>query len=85
MLINFFIAISLGLVFCFIFRKLSKDIGLVDIPDGVRKTHTGKIPLGGGLSICFTYFICSLIFVELHVCSQSSLKQVHPESFSKKI
>jgi len=77
MFINLIISVSLGLISCIIFRKFSKLVNLVDIPDGIRKTHQGSIPLGGGLAIAFTFFLCSIFFVEtnhfLFALSVSSL------------
>lgn len=65
MFTNFLISTLLGFVSCLIFRKISKIVNLVDIPDGVRKTHLGLVPLGGGLAIAFTFFLCCILFIEV--------------------
>ena len=66
MLFNFIFSILTAFLCCFFFRKFSKTIGLLDIPDGVRKIHKGSIPLGGGLSIALTLLICCFVFIELN-------------------
>lgn len=66
MLLNLITSILLGLVSCVVFRKISKLLNLVDVPDGIRKTHKGLIPLGGGLAIAFTFFLSVLIYVEIN-------------------
>jgi UDP-GlcNAc:undecaprenyl-phosphate GlcNAc-1-phosphate transferase len=32
-------------------RKIAKYVGLVDVPDQ-RKTHSGRVPIAGGIAIC---------------------------------
>ena len=66
MIVNLLTSILLGLISCLIFRKVSKYFNLVDVPDGVRKTHKGLIPLGGGLAIAFTFILSVLIYVEVN-------------------
>ncbi len=52
----------INLFFLYFFSIFGKNIKLVDIPNE-RKTHTGEIPLVGGISI-YTTFILFFLFVE---------------------
>jgi UDP-GlcNAc:undecaprenyl-phosphate GlcNAc-1-phosphate transferase len=42
--------------------SLAKSIGLVDIPDNVRKLHTGNIPLIGGIVIFISIIFGTFVF-----------------------
>ena len=62
MLINIFLVIGVTIFSCFLGCLVAKKLNLVDSPDGLRKKHTGEIPLAGGLSIylsiaLFTFFL----------------------------
>ena len=46
-LLGFVVALFATLVV----RRLARDVGLVDKPDGVRKVHGRVVPLGGGLAL----------------------------------
>ena len=52
--------VSLLSFFCL--SILFKRLGIVDKPDGIRKTHKGEMPLSGGFSI-FISFIIIIIFI----------------------
>ena len=53
----------LGLVVITIgISSLAKSIGLVDIPDNVRKLHTGNIPLIGGIVIFISTVYGTFVF-----------------------
>jgi UDP-GlcNAc:undecaprenyl-phosphate GlcNAc-1-phosphate transferase len=41
---------------------LAKSIGLVDIPDNIRKIHTGNIPLIGGIIIFISIIFGTFVF-----------------------
>ena len=41
--------------------ELAKLINLVDIPDGIRKTHKGHIPLIGGLALFISFIYFSIV------------------------
>ena len=43
---------------------LAKSIGLVDIPDNIRKVHTGNVPLIGGLVIFISIVYGTFVFGE---------------------
>ncbi len=36
-------------------RRLAFALGIVDVPDGIRKLHRGPIPLGGGIAILLSF------------------------------
>jgi len=42
--------------------SLAKSIGLVDIPDNIRKLHTGNIPLIGGIIIFISIIFGTFVF-----------------------
>ena len=42
--------------------SLAKSIGLVDIPDNIRKIHTGNIPLIGGIIIFISIIFGTFVF-----------------------
>ena len=42
--------------------SLAKSIGLVDIPDNIRKMHVGKIPLIGGIIIFISIVFGTFVF-----------------------
>ena len=46
-----FIALGLSLCLTSVVKRMALRWGLVDEPDGRRKTHLGTVPLGGGLAI----------------------------------
>ena len=50
----------INIIFLYFFSIFGKNINLVDIPNE-RKTHIGKIPLVGGVSIYATFFLFFLI------------------------
>lgn len=58
--------LPLGLAFvtCFVLvpfvTRLANQVGLLDVPDGRRKTHTEPIPLSGGLAIFATLVLILL-------------------------
>jgi len=54
----FFITILCNFIVCF----LSKKVGLIDRPDGLRKVHKGDISLGGGLSLYIGITVIFLLF-----------------------
>lgn len=51
--IDIFLVFFVASASLYIFRKVAKKVGLVDMPNH-RKIHEGQIPLIGGVSICFT-------------------------------
>ena len=42
---------ALCLATCLIARPLGRAVGVLDRPDGARKTHAGETPLVGGLAV----------------------------------
>ena len=46
-----------ALLVCFLVAYLAKKLDFVDLPDGVRKTHIGRVPLGGGIAISLAILI----------------------------
>ena len=53
----------LGLiVITIIISSLAKSIGLVDMPDNIRKMHTGNIPLIGGIVIFISIIFGTFVF-----------------------
>jgi UDP-GlcNAc:undecaprenyl-phosphate/decaprenyl-phosphate GlcNAc-1-phosphate transferase len=47
-----------------VFRDIAIKCGLVDHPDGARKTHVGPIPLAGGLAV-FASSVSALLLIRL--------------------
>jgi len=66
MFFNLIFSLLIATLACFFFRKFSKSTGLVDVPDGVRKTHEGLIPLGGGMAIALAFSISLFFFGEVN-------------------
>jgi len=66
--LTFFVAVSSCLLVCLIFRKLN----FVDKPDGVRKTHKGEIPVGGGLALYIAVYISFFIFMTMDISEINS-------------
>jgi len=53
----------LGLiVITIIISSLAKSIGLVDMPDNIRKMHTGNVPLIGGIIIFISIIFGTFVF-----------------------
>ncbi|TAN33826.1 undecaprenyl/decaprenyl-phosphate alpha-N-acetylglucosaminyl 1-phosphate transferase [Patescibacteria group bacterium] len=52
----FFSAFLLSVLLTFIVRKLAIRLNVMDIPDGGRKAHSGKVPLLGGAAIFFAFW-----------------------------
>ena len=48
---------SVSLLSFFCLSILFKRLGIVDKPDGIRKTHKGEMPLSGGFSIFISFII----------------------------
>lgn len=63
--LNIVTAFLTSLISLIILRSLAIKYNLVDYPSE-RKTHTGNIPLTGGLSIFLGIFISHLFFIEFH-------------------
>ena len=65
----FIFSILFTIFCCFFICSISKRLGIVDTPDGIRKVHKGNIALGGGFCIflpllaCFTFFPDSSLFL----------------------
>ena len=64
MLIPFLLSLLISLAICFIALLVFKKLNIVDIPDGVRKIHKGKVPLGGGVALFLSASIVFLVFSE---------------------
>lgn len=65
LLLPFFVAAILSLVFTPFVRKWSMKVGLVDIPKDERRIHKTPIPLGGGLAIYLSLVLTFFIFMPL--------------------
>lgn len=61
----FSIALFLSIALVPFFIRHSAWLGLVDIPDGIRKIHTQAIPRCGGLAIALAALLPSLYFAAL--------------------
>jgi UDP-GlcNAc:undecaprenyl-phosphate/decaprenyl-phosphate GlcNAc-1-phosphate transferase len=72
--------LAMGLSFCLtpVVKRLALRWGLVDEPDGRRKTHLGTIPLGGGLAIAASM----LLAVAIHACFFPDIVELYDESGS---
>ena len=54
--------ISLELILLINSKKIGNAISLVDMPDEIRKFHKNPVPLVGGLILCVTIFLNTIIF-----------------------
>lgn len=54
---------SISFAIFFFLSIFFKRLGIVDKPDGVRKTHKGEIPLSGGFSL-YLSFVISIFLIQ---------------------
>lgn len=59
----FILTVSVAFVFTMIARGLAPRLGMLDLPDGVRKLHVAPIPLLGGLALLGAIFVGSGVTV----------------------
>ena len=76
-LIISFVTLLTCAVVCF----FSKQLNFVDSPDGIRKTHEGRIPLAGGLSLVFSLLFCSYLLFSPEVFFNDSFNDLFIVSF----
>lgn len=55
------VAVGVGLVFTWIGRELARRIGLIDAPDGRRKTQRTPIPVAGGAAVLLAALTAILV------------------------
>lgn len=65
LLIPFFVAAILSLLFTPLVRRWSLKVGLVDVPKDERRVHKKPIPLGGGVAIFLSFVIAFFFFMPL--------------------
>lgn len=61
---------------CFFICSISKRLGIVDTPDGIRKVHKGNIALGGGFCIFLPILACFTVFPETSMFLSENLKAI---------
>ena len=61
MLINITLVVGATFFSCFVGCLIAKRFKLMDSPDGLRKMHTGEIPLAGGLSIYLSIILFTFL------------------------
>ena len=54
---------SISFAIFFFLSIFFKRLGIVDKPDGVRKTHKGEIPLSGGFSLYLSFVIYAKVLL----------------------
>lgn len=69
---SFFISLGICLITSYIFFRLN----IVDIPDGIRKIHKGRISYGGGVAIFLSLLISSYLFLEVEYLFSNNLLKI---------
>jgi len=64
MMLALFLSFLISLGCCFIVLKIFSFFNLVDVPDGVRKTHKGKVTFGGGVALFLSVSAVFFLFSE---------------------
>lgn len=61
-------------------RELARHYGIVDSPDGFRKTHAAEIPLAGGYAILFAFAVPAALMLLADIGGLSQLLSGHERS-----
>ena len=72
----FIFSILFTIFCCFFICSISKRLGIVDTPDGIRKVHKGNIALGGGFCIFLPILACFTIFPDTSLFLSENLKAI---------
>lgn len=56
-MLYFFLAVLLSTIFTLIVKLLAQKLQVVDVPNEVRKQHTGAVPLLGGVAIFASFWV----------------------------
>src|SRR5215831_12029797 len=80
-----YLIFGLGLVaffFSLLLTPLVRDsllrLGLVDVPDGIRKRHTGPVPRVGGIAIAVSYVLAFAVMLLLPFSYGSEVSKALP-------
>ncbi len=63
---SFAVAFALSVIFTLITKKIAVFLGIIDLPDGTRKTHAKPTPLLGGVAIFIAYWLVAGYFLFIH-------------------